>query len=289
MYRKWVLLAVSLSFPTQFTAQSASTSRDFTFQVLASQPWTDTGLDLQPGDVLKISAASFVDEAAESGTPACNPAGVSTAGQSALPLPSARPGALIVKLHAHGAAAVLVGARRELHVDEVSHLFLGMNSSDTSSCQGGFTVQVQKISDNAPAASTQPSTRAEQLKSQLGNAAQIFLSGQFGSGTSNATSAGSEGASVVPAPTVSNTPLDAGLRAEIDGLPRRVNDQFNNLGDMVNFVIVGSQKDLQAALDVASWHVADTDNTRAALNAVMDTYANKDYLTMPMSTLYLFG
>jgi len=289
MYRKWVLLAVSLSFPTQFTAQSASTSRDFTFQVLASQPWTDTGLDLQPGDVVEISASAFVDEAAESGTPACNPAGVSTAGQSVLPLPNAKPGTLIVKLHAHGATPVLVGARRELHVDEASHLFLGMNSSDMSLCQGGFTVQVQKISGNAPATSTQPSTRAEQLKSQLGNAAQIFLSGQFGSGTSNATSAGSEGASVVPAPTVSNTPLDAGLRAEIDGLPRRVNDQFNNLGDMVNFVIVGSQKDLQAALDAASWHVADTDNTRAALNAVMDTYANKDYLTMPMSTLYLFG
>ena len=96
-----------------------------------------------------------------------------------------------------------------------------------------------------------------------------------------------------PAPAaslkVSDAPLDADLRKSIDSLPRRVNDQFQNLGDMVNFVIVGSQKDVQAALDAATWHVADTDNRKAVLNAIMETYDSKDYLAMPMSTLYLFG
>ncbi len=57
---------------------------------------------------------------------------------------------------------------------------------------------------------------------------------------------------------VSEAPLDGELRKSIDSLPRRVNDQFKNQGDMVNFVIVGSQKDVQAALDAATWHLADT-------------------------------
>ena len=88
---------------------------------------------------------------------------------------------------------------------------------------------------------------------------------------------------------MSDAPLDAQLRKSLDSLPRRVNDQFQNQGDMVNFVVVGSQKDAQAALDAATWHVADTNNEKAVLNALMQTYDNKDYLAMPMSTLFLFN
>jgi hypothetical protein len=113
--------------------------------------------------------------------------------------------------------------------------------------------------------------------------------GKSESDESNAASGGSESASPTPTLTLSNSPLDANLRARIDSLPRRVNDQFNNLGDMLNFVIVGSQNGLQSALEAASWHIADADNGKAVLNAVMDTYENKDYLAMPMSKLYLFG
>jgi hypothetical protein len=35
--------------------------------------------------------------------------------------------------------------------------------------------------------------------------------------------------------------------------------------------------------------VADTSNENAVINAVMQTYDKKDYLAMPMSTLFLFG
>jgi hypothetical protein len=119
------------------------------------------------------------------------------------------------------------------------------------------------------------------------------MSGQFGmgkadSGTSSGTSAEGSSAPVTPR-KVSDAPLDAELRKSIDSLPRRVNDQFNNQGDMVNFVIIGSQKDTQSALAAANWHVADTDNKDAVLNALEQTYDSKDYLAMPMSTLYLFG
>src|SRR5580704_12931456 len=55
---------------------------------------------------------------------------------------------------------------------------------------------------------------------------------------------------------LSTAALDSALRKDIDPLPRRVNDQFNNPGDMVNFVIVGSEMTLRAAFDAANWHVA---------------------------------
>ena len=99
----------------------------------------------------------------------------------------------------------------------------------------------------------------------------------------------SETAAPAPALKLSTSSLDSGLRKRIDRLPRQVNDQFQDLGDMVNFVIVGSQTNLQAALDAANWHVADTTKKQAVLDALLETYEDKDYLRLPMSTLYLFG
>jgi hypothetical protein len=148
-------------------------------------------------------------------------------------------------------------------------------------------------------------TRGDELKSQLATAAQIFVQGQFGGSKTSGTAAspGASGSNVTPSSTTAATPaqpaapalnvstesLDSDLRHNIDSMPRRVNDQLNNLGDMVNFVLVGDQKDVQAALDVANWHAADKGNSNAVFNAIRNTMDKKDYLAMPMSTLYLFG
>ena len=279
-----------------------ATAQDFTYQVSSAQNWTDTGLDLQSGDDLQISqsaAASASNNLAcgqrlASGTPA-QPAD--------LPLPSAPEGALIARLHAQGALPVLVGT--DLHIDESSHLFLGLNLASRPVCGTSVTVKVHRAAKSAATGAAPPDndkTRGQQLKSQLSSAAQIFMSGQFGSGKTESNSAsptsvgvspsgaaGAEAATAAPVLPVSNSPLDDDLRKSLDGLPRRVNDQFQNLGDMVNFVIVGSEKDVQAALEAATWHIADTGNEKAVLSAIMETYQQKDYLQMPMSTLYLFG
>lgn len=297
MSRLWIFFAALLSLSIgQAEAQSSSATQELTFQVSSTQPWTDTGLVLQSGERVKISAAPSATSPNNPDGSACNPMGVSAVGrQSNLPVANANPGALIAKLHAHGAAPLLIGTGRDLQIEETSHLFLGMNYSATPACQGTLTVTVQKIPASSTGSSTenQP-TRGEQLKSQLSNAAQIFMSGQFGLGKSEASapsaaSGNSAGPSAATPLHISSAPLDPDLRAHIDNLPRRVNDQLNNLGDMVNFVIIGSQKDLQSALEAATWHIADTDNRKAVVNAIMDTYDNKDYLAMPMSTLYLFG
>jgi LssY C-terminus len=249
----------------QCIAQTATPAgNDYSFNVSTTQPWTDTGVDLQTGDALNITA---------SGTQNCEPQGVSGTSVENLPLTTALPGALIAKLGAQ-ATPLLIGASKEVNVEAPGHLFLGVNAGDKPPCKGTFAVKVHRQAQAA-------SSRGDVLKQQLGTAAEVFLAGQLGIGSANATP--------TPALKISSAPLDASLRKDIDGLPRRVNDQFKNLGDMVNFVLVGSQQQVQSALDAANFHVADTDDKKAVLEAAMMTYENKDYLAMPMSTLYLFN
>jgi hypothetical protein len=232
-----------------------------------------------------------------------------------------------------------VGNTRQLKVGTAGHLFFGVNAQAPPDCNGSFAVKVHissggsaapaavtgnalasspvtsSPSTSSPASSPSSSTAApssaetkpapaQDIKSKLASAAQVFLAGQFGTGASAASSssttlssdaapansaASAAAAPGAPALNVSTAALDSGLRKDIDGLPRRVNDQFNNQGDMVNFVLVGSQQQVQSALEAANWHVADTDNKEAVMKAVLETYQKKDYLAMPMSQLYLFG
>ena len=254
-------------------------SNDYSFNISTTQPWTDTGVDLEAGDVLNITA---------SGSQKCDPQGVTGAAAESLPVGDAPSGALIARLQAQS-APVLIGSSKEIKADAPGHLFLGVNAGSKAPCQGSFAVKVHRQAGQA-------SNRGDVLKQQLANAAEIFLAGQFGSGSSTSATpsnaiSGNAASTVTAAPTlkVSNTPLDSSLRKNIDGLPRRVNDQFKNQGDMVNFVLVGSQQQVQAALDAADWHVADTDNKMAVVQAALMTYEKKDYLSMPMSILYLFN
>ena len=255
---------------------------------------------------------------------------------------SAPAGALLARLQAQG-VPVLIGVAKELKADQAGHLYLGVNSSGTAPCSGSFAVKVHispgaSVSPASPVAgnsltanpqsggtpstastsatspsaaspstgsSTEAPKPAQDIKSKLASAAQVFLAGQFGNGSpasptsSAAAPAGNDvvAPSSTPAETatapvalkVSPGALDSGLQKEVDGLPRRVNDEFNNQGDMVNFVLVGSEQQVKDALEAANWRVADTDNKEAVLKAVLQTYQKKDYLQMPMSQLYLFG
>jgi hypothetical protein len=82
------------------------------------------------------------------------------------------------------------------------------------------------------------------------------------------------------------------LFAQLDAkLPYRVTDkpQGGNPGDLINFVIVGSQEQVTSALKDAGWLQADKTNTEAVLSALMATLQKNSYMTVPMSILYLFG
>jgi hypothetical protein len=157
--------------------------------------------------------------------------------------------------------------------------------------------------NSAQPKSTGGSGDVKDIKGALNTAAQTWLSGQFGikpttgtqpAGTSPATEGGANATSTpatpaLPALKLSNSPLDSQLREHINGLPRRVNDQFQNQGDMVNFVMIGNLQKVQEALTAADWHVADRDVKESVLKAALETYQKKAYLAMPMSELYLFG
>jgi hypothetical protein len=264
-----VSLAVCQAFAQTSASATQSAGNDYSFEVSTTQPWTDTGVELQTGDVLQITASSGK---------ICDPVGVSGASSEGLPVASGLPGALIAKLQAQG-IPLLIANLKEVTADAPGHLFLGINAGENPPCKGSFAVKVHRQSQSASSSTN----RGDVLKQQLVAAAGIFLAGQLGVQQPGSTTA---------APTalkISTTPLDAGLRKDIDGLPRRVNDQFKNLGDMVNFVLIGSQQQVQNAIDAANFHVADTNDKKAVLEAAMTTYENKDYLAMPMSTLYLFN
>jgi len=71
-------------------------------------------------------------------------------------------------------------------------------------------------------------------------------------------------------------------------IPRRVSDPQGKPGDMVNILLVGTQEQVLQVFTRAGWVRVDRSVQDAVMNAVIDSLEKKDYLTMPMSTLYLF-
>ena len=306
-----------------FTVAGPLCAQDYKFTIPTTQAWTDTGIDLAAGSQVAVTASATQS----SGGNTCDPAGVSAGNTMPnLPLASALPGALIARTEENG-TPVLVGASQQLKAAQAGHLYLGINTAPgVPTCQGSFAVKVHisaTVNDTQPGAESltekaaQPAAKSatetqaaggekqvKDIKGALSTAAQTWLTGQFGKGTAaSAPGAPSEAATpggaapatssaaVATAQTlkISNVPLDLQLRSKIDDLPRRVNDEFQHQGDMVNFVIIGSLKKVQEALTAADWHVADTDVKESVLKAALETYQKKAYLGMPMSQLYLFG
>src|SRR5215469_2565432 len=122
MTRRLVAFAFMFLAPSStFLGQAAPTPADFTFSVASTYVWTDTGLDLQPGDLLQISAGTEESSAPDRhALPAaqCDPGGTTAAASgTTLPLPSAPMGALIAKLHP-SSTGILIGAGSELRIEE---------------------------------------------------------------------------------------------------------------------------------------------------------------------------
>ncbi len=75
----------------------------------------------------------------------------------------------------------------------------------------------------------------------------------------------------------------------LDDIPRRVTDAGGNLGDRTNFIIIGSEEQVRAALDAAGWVKVDNSVKDALLRGALATFSREAYVTMPMSELMLFG
>jgi hypothetical protein len=91
------------------------------------------------------------------------------------------------------------------------------------------------------------------------------------------------------AKTVAQVNLPPFPQKLLDSIPRRVNDADGNPGDRVNFIIVGSQDQVQGALKSAGWVMVDRSNKDAIMRGLLSTFSKEAYTTLPMSELQLFG
>ncbi len=222
-------------------------SKDFTLK--GDSLWTDTGIDLQPGEHVVITAKGtfrYADAKSDNG-----PEGLSRGFKDllrVLPFNDAGRGALIARVgDADTSQAFLVGASKDLVSPITGRLALGINQAKADTGDGAYTVHLE-----------------------------VFAADGVSGGTVRTISK-----------VVDTMPgIDNGLFAKI---PRRIADKEGNAGDMVNFLILGSEAAMQKVFTTAGWVKVDADVKGTLLHGLIGSLSKESYLTMPMSPLYLFG
>ena len=231
-------------------ASSGSSHREsYALEVDGSKQWRDTGIDLRGGEKVQITAEGTVTYAKGN---QFGPEGIPRSIKDVIheyAVPNGAHGELIGRLGSGaGAEAFEVGTSTTYTAPVAGRLFLGINQSVKDAEGATGTFQV-KIELLSPGARTAAAT-------------------------------------AVGGPP--ETPLPAITPKLLDSIPRRVADQNHSPGDMVNILIVGTEKELVKAFTTAQWVKVDKSVESTVLSGLMATLENKDYLTMPMSTLYLF-
>jgi len=128
-----VISAIVFSLLVFAQDRPQSGSADYKFQVPAGKVWTDTGLDLNPGDRVQIQGGILA-----CGSPAASE-------KAHLPLPSAPGGALLAKLHAEE-PPVSASPDADIPIVDPSHLYLGVNAWE---CQGKTAATVHVVRKEA--------------------------------------------------------------------------------------------------------------------------------------------
>src|SRR5262245_56386008 len=222
-------------------------AKDFT--LTGDSLWTDTGIDLQPGEQVVITAKGtfrYADAKTDNG-----PEGLSRGFKDLLrilPFNDAGRGALIARIgDADTAQAFLVGATKDIVSPIMGRLALGINQAKSDTGEGTYTVHLEVYTPDA-AAGGSVRTVSKVVDSMPG--------------------------------------IDHSLFAKI---PRRIADKDGNAGDMVNFLILGSEAAMQKVFTTAGWVKVDADVKGTLLHGIIGSLSKESYLTMPMSPLYLFG
>ena len=126
----------------------------------------------------------------------------------------------------------------------------------------------------------------------------MLIDGRLFLGINHPSNLTAEGSFSIKLNRVKSAPKDAATfkgtlpvieASYFDEIPRRVSDSRGNSGDRVNFVIVGSEEQMKAALATAGWVIVDRDIRDTVLKGVIATFSKQAYLTLPMSMLQLFG
>jgi hypothetical protein len=240
------------------TAKSKSSSASVTSYQLdldATKQWADTKIDLRAGEKLHFIAKGTIsyppDKKHPDGRP-FGPDGLPRAFEDLIhqfPVPDAGHGSLIGRLgEGDGAQPFTIGATGDYEAPIAGRLFLGINQSMKDAETAKGNFQV-KIAVINPGLST---------------AAAKAIGGP------------------------PETPIESITPAILEKIPRRVSDPQGKPGDMVNIFLIGTKEQVLKVFSAAGWVHVDSTVQDTVMNAVVDSLEKKDYLTMPMSILYLF-
>src|ERR1700727_1097978 len=236
--------------------QSSAHATAYQFYVDATKQWIDTKLDLRQGEKLRFTATGTITYPADKKHPdgrTFGPDGLSRGYQDLIheyAVPDSGHGTLIGRLGSDdGAQAFAVGKTSEYEAPVGGALVLGINQSMKDAAEATGNFQV----------------KIEIIRPGLSTATAIAVGGP------------------------PETPVPMVTPALLSRIPRRISDKQGNPGDMVNVFIIGSQAQLEKVFSTAGWVHVDSSVESSVMNALMDSFEKKDYLTMPMSTLYLFG
>lgn len=240
-------------------SQSASgndtTRKTFRVDVDATKEWVDSNVDVRGGETLRVTASgklTYPPAGKDPNERTFGPDGLERGWADlihAYAVPDANHGELIARVGSGDAAQPFaIGLTKDVSVPVAGRLFLGINQSYKD---------------------------ALAAKGNFHVTIEIL---DLGLDTSAATAVGG--------PT--ETKLSGFTPDLLDSIPRRVSDHQGNAGDMVNIFLVGTKEQVVHVFTAAGWVKVDSDVQSTVISGLMDTIEKKDYLTMPMSTLYLF-
>jgi LssY C-terminus len=240
------------------SAANATAPKSFNVEVPASKEWVDTNIDVRGGAKLRFTATGQItypaDQSYEGRTHTSG-----TFGPDGL----SRGFADLIHQYAVGSAGhgALIG---RIGSESYSQAFLvGVSKEYGVPVAGRLFLGINQSQKDASTATGSFTVKIEILNE--------------GSAT-NGTVGGPADAPI------------AGITPELlTKLPRRVSDPAGKPGDMVNLLLVGTQDQLVQTFTAAGWVQVDKTARESALNAFVGSLEKKDYLTMPMSTLFLFG
>lgn len=258
----FALAGVISGFHTEAAAQAAAANRSalksFNVEVPASKEWVDTNIDVRSGAKLRFTATGKItypaDQSYEGRTHTSG-----TFGPDGLP----RGFADLIHQYPVGSAGhgALIG---RIGSESYSQAFLvGASKEYDAPVSGRLFLGLNHSQKDASTATGSFAVKIEILKE--GSAASGTVGGP------------------ADAPIAGITP------ALLSKIPRRVSDPAGNPGDMVNVLLVGTEDQLVQTFTAAGWVQVDKTARESALNAFLGSLEKKDYLTMPMSTLFLFG
>ncbi len=154
-------------------AQAADHAREFTVEIAGEELWKETGVELQPGDRLILTASGELQYLGEKPT---GPEGMPRGWKDLLrllPLNQAGRGALLGRISDSG-QPFLIGERREMTAGAAGRLFLGINQTSSDTGKGSYTVRITLTASESAAMPAVERFAAREVDSLPGITRKLF-------------------------------------------------------------------------------------------------------------------